>query len=99
MWKIGEEIGDKEGRLDICVTGHGIAPPPTATLDFSAALFQKVSIIFSKLFTATTSLNSHERFWTRIRMVYCTPRKRLVDRWLALGKAEALSCSPASPVL
>ena len=24
MWKIGQDIGDKEGRLDVCVAAAGI---------------------------------------------------------------------------
>ena len=43
MWKIGETIGDKEGRMDVCVAAAGIfASMTTSSLDFPSDLFQKV---------------------------------------------------------
>ncbi|KAJ3558482.1 hypothetical protein NM688_g901 [Phlebia brevispora] len=39
---LAEEIGDKEGRLDICVTSHGVPPLPFECLDCPAEEFQKV---------------------------------------------------------
>lgn len=42
MTQVAEDIGNKEGRLDICVAAHGIGPEPTDCLDISADVFQKV---------------------------------------------------------
>ncbi|TFK92498.1 sorbose reductase sou1 [Polyporus arcularius HHB13444] len=41
MWKIGEEIGDREGRMDVCVAAAGILIIGPS-LDYSAQDFQKV---------------------------------------------------------
>nr|VWO99595.1 Mannitol dehydrogenase [Ganoderma boninense] len=42
MWKVGEIIGDKEGRMDVCVAAAGIlTSTATSGLDFPSDLFQK----------------------------------------------------------
>ena len=43
MWNIAQEIGDKEGRLDVCVAGAGITDKATPPLDYAAADYDKVS--------------------------------------------------------
>lgn len=47
MWKVGEEIGNKEGRFDICITGHGMCPLAESCLEYSANRFQKVNRFIS----------------------------------------------------
>ena len=43
MWKIGEMIGDKEGRMDVCVAAAGLLSSTATTgLDFTSENFQKV---------------------------------------------------------
>ncbi len=45
MWKIGEKVGDREGRMDVCVAAAGIfliGP----SLEYSAQDFQNVSRIY-----------------------------------------------------
>ena len=43
MWKIGERIGDKEGRMDVCVAAAGLLSSTATTgLDFTSENFQKV---------------------------------------------------------
>ncbi len=42
MMQVAEDIGNKEGRLDICVATHGIDPKPTDCLDIPADEFQKL---------------------------------------------------------
>ena len=43
MWKIGEMIGDKEGRMDVCVAAAGmLSSTATTGLDFTSENFQKV---------------------------------------------------------
>ncbi|KAJ3525867.1 hypothetical protein NM688_g8339 [Phlebia brevispora] len=42
MWKVGEEIGDKEGRMDVCIASAGIALPEVDCLEYPADKFQQV---------------------------------------------------------
>ncbi|KAF7791271.1 hypothetical protein EIP86_002285 [Pleurotus ostreatoroseus] len=39
--KVAEEIGNKEGRLDVCVASHGVGPTPVGCLDCSPDVLQK----------------------------------------------------------
>ena len=44
MWKVGETIGDREGRMDVCVAVAGIfSMVDIPALDKPKELFQKVS--------------------------------------------------------
>ena len=43
MWKIGETVGDKEGRLDVCVAAAGILKSHTDCLEYPAKQFQEAS--------------------------------------------------------
>ena len=43
MWKTFEEIGTKEGRLDVCVTGHGVTSLGKSSLDYTADEIDHVS--------------------------------------------------------
>jgi len=47
MWKIGEEIGAKEKRMDVCVAAAGILKSHTDCLDYPAKQFQDVSKFLS----------------------------------------------------
>jgi hypothetical protein len=42
MWKIGQDIGDKEGRMDACVAAAGILKSHTDCLEYPAAQFREV---------------------------------------------------------
>ena len=42
MWKIGEEIGDKEGRMDVCVAAAGILRAHTDCLEYPGEEFEEV---------------------------------------------------------
>ena len=42
MWRIGEKIGETEGRMDVCVTAAGIFVTGPS-LEYSAKDFQDVS--------------------------------------------------------
>lgn len=55
MWKIGEEIGDKEGRMDVCVAAAGITHTGPS-LEYSGKDFNNVS---------KTSLHSVSRVSTQ----------------------------------
>lgn len=43
MWKIGETIGDREGRFDVGIAAAGILEPHTAALEYPTKQFQGVS--------------------------------------------------------
>lgn len=45
MWKIGQDIGDKEGRMDACVAAAGILRSHTDCLEYPAAQFREVRLI------------------------------------------------------
>ncbi len=50
MWKIGEMIGDREGRMDVCVAVAGIfSGVDIPALDKPKELFEKVRLTFTKL--------------------------------------------------
>lgn len=42
MWKIGDAIGDKEGRMDICVACAGVLKQDIDCLEYPADVFQQV---------------------------------------------------------
>ncbi len=43
IWKIGETIGDREGRMDVCVAAAGILKQDIDCLEYPADTFQEVS--------------------------------------------------------
>ena len=45
MWKIGEDIGDKEGRMDACVAAAGVLKSHTDCLEYPASQFRQVRAI------------------------------------------------------
>ena len=44
LLKIGESIGDKEGRLDVCVAAAGIIGNGAKGIDVSADAFDEVGL-------------------------------------------------------
>ena len=42
MWKIGEFVGDTEGRMDVCVAAAGVLKTHTDCLEYPAAQFREV---------------------------------------------------------
>ena len=42
VWKIGEDIGNKEKRMDVCVAAAGILKSHTDCLEYPAKQFQEV---------------------------------------------------------
>jgi hypothetical protein len=50
MWKIGQDIGDREGRMDACVAAAGILRSHTDCLEYSAAEFREVRSAMRKFF-------------------------------------------------
>lgn len=43
IWKVGQDIGDREGRLDICIAAAGIVKGSVDCLEYSDATFREVS--------------------------------------------------------
>ncbi|KZT11504.1 sorbose reductase sou1 [Laetiporus sulphureus 93-53] len=64
MWKIGEMIGDREGRMDVCVAAAGILKPHTDCLEYPAKQFQEVMSVNVNgvLFTAQAAGRQMDRF-------------------------------------
>jgi NAD(P)-dependent dehydrogenase (short-subunit alcohol dehydrogenase family) len=46
MWKIGEEIGNREGRMDVCVAAAGILKEHTDCLEYPGEEFEEVRLFF-----------------------------------------------------
>jgi NAD(P)-dependent dehydrogenase (short-subunit alcohol dehydrogenase family) len=46
MWRIGEGIGDREGRMDVCVAAAGILKAHTDCLEYPAEEFEEVRCYF-----------------------------------------------------
>jgi short chain dehydrogenase len=44
MWKVAEEIGDREGRMDVCVAAAGILKAHTDCLEYPAEEFEEVRV-------------------------------------------------------
>ena len=42
MWRFGEEIGDREGRMDVCVAAAGILKAHTDCLEYPGEQFEEV---------------------------------------------------------
>lgn len=42
MWKIGQDIGDKEGRMDACIAAAGVLKSHTDCLEYPAKQFREV---------------------------------------------------------
>jgi NAD(P)-dependent dehydrogenase (short-subunit alcohol dehydrogenase family) len=49
MWKIGEEIGNREGRMDVCVAAAGILKAHTDCLEYPGKEFEEVRLFSSSL--------------------------------------------------
>ncbi|KAI0371732.1 sorbose reductase sou1 [Pilatotrama ljubarskyi] len=64
MWKIGETIGEKEGRMDVCVAAAGVLKSHTDCLEYPAKQFQEVMDINCNgvLFTAQAAGRQMARF-------------------------------------
>ncbi|KAI0345829.1 NAD(P)-binding protein [Trametopsis cervina] len=63
MWKVGEMIGEREGRLDVCVAAAGV-PHVADCLDIPAAQFSKVMDVNTNgvLYTAQAAGQQMARF-------------------------------------
>ncbi|KAI0316264.1 hypothetical protein OF83DRAFT_262241 [Amylostereum chailletii] len=66
MWDIGKTIGDKEGRLDVCVAAAGIASSGDSCLDYTADDFRKPFRVNTDgvVFTAQSAGRQMVRFGT-----------------------------------
>lgn len=42
MWKVGKTVGDREGRMDVCVAAAGILRGDTPCLTYPAKQFEEV---------------------------------------------------------
>ncbi|KAH7916029.1 hypothetical protein BJ138DRAFT_1140509 [Hygrophoropsis aurantiaca] len=66
IWQLGEDIADKEGRMDVCVANAGILRPHTDCLDYSAEQFKEVLDVNTNgvLYTAQAAGRQMARFGT-----------------------------------
>ncbi|THH08573.1 hypothetical protein EW146_g8951 [Bondarzewia mesenterica] len=66
MWEVGKNIGDKEGRMDVCVAAAGILEPHTNCLEYPGDQFKKVHDVNTNgvLFTAQAAGRQMDRFGT-----------------------------------
>ncbi|KAH8108121.1 sorbose reductase sou1 [Cristinia sonorae] len=64
MWKIGELIGEREGRMDACIAAAGILKTHTNCLDYPAKQFREVMDVNVNgvLFTAQAAGRQMEKF-------------------------------------
>ena len=46
MWRVGEEIGDREGRMDVCVAAAGILKAHRDCLEYPGEEFEEVRCFF-----------------------------------------------------
>ncbi|KXN82523.1 Sorbose reductase sou1 [Leucoagaricus sp. SymC.cos] len=64
IWKIGEEIGDREKRMDVCIAAAGILKSHTNCLEYPAKQFQDVMSVNVNgvLFTAQAAGRQMAKF-------------------------------------
>ncbi|TBU47940.1 sorbose reductase sou1 [Dichomitus squalens] len=64
MWKIGKTIGDREGRLDVCIAAAGILKGDTSCLTYPGKQFKQVIDVNVNgvLFTAQAAGQQMQRF-------------------------------------
>jgi len=64
VWKVGEDIGDKEGRMDVCIAAAGILRPEKDALEYPASEFKEVMNVNVNgvLFTAQAAGRQMRRF-------------------------------------
>jgi len=64
IWAKAKEIGDREGRMDVCIAAAGIAKAAVGCLEYSAAEFQEVLDVNMSgvLFTAQAAGQQMARF-------------------------------------
>jgi hypothetical protein len=64
LWKIGEEIGSREGRMDVCVAAAGVLKAHTDCLEYPARQFQDVFDVNVNgvLFTAQAAGRQMQKF-------------------------------------
>ncbi|KAI0703271.1 hypothetical protein C8Q76DRAFT_224418 [Earliella scabrosa] len=64
MWKVGQMIGDREGRMDVCVAAAGILKPLAPSLDYPGADFDETMDVNLKgvLFSAQGAGRQMARF-------------------------------------
>ncbi|KAF9265149.1 NAD(P)-binding protein [Marasmius fiardii PR-910] len=67
VWKKGEEVGNKEKRMDVCVAAAGILKPPNDCLEYPSSQFQQVMSVNANgvLFTAQAAGRQMRRFGNR----------------------------------
>ena len=56
MWKIGEYVGDNEGRMDVCVAAAGVLKSHTDCLEYPADQFRDVRTYLSHLIPCSISV-------------------------------------------
>ncbi|KAF8061492.1 hypothetical protein FPV67DRAFT_282070 [Lyophyllum atratum] len=64
MWAKTKEIGDREGRMDVCIAAAGIAKGAMGCLEYPASVFQEVLDVNMNgvLFTAQAAGQQMDRF-------------------------------------
>lgn len=73
VWAKGKEIGDKEGRMDVCVAAAGILKANTDCLTYPSKQFEEVSSMNGE---EDSNVNKEEcRLWTSMLVVFCTLHK------------------------
>ncbi|KAI0262086.1 hypothetical protein BC834DRAFT_829413 [Gloeopeniophorella convolvens] len=67
VWKLGQEIGDKEGRLDACIAAAGVAAAPVPCVELTEEALQKVLSVNLNgvLYTAQAAGQQMIRFGNR----------------------------------
>lgn len=76
MWKIGQDIGDKEGRMDACIAAAGVLKSHTDCLEYPAKQFREVGtpgrVCLIETDGAATTGDRCER---ERRVVHCAGRR------------------------
>lgn len=89
MWAKAKEIGDREGRMDVCIASAGVVKAPVDCLEYPAEEFQEVCHgISSTSRSVVWAINEHFRFWILTQAASCSLHKPRDNRWYALETVE-----------
>ncbi len=96
MWKLGKSLGDREGRMDVCVAAAGILKPDAPSLTYPAKVFQEVSIgldwIAVSIVRQSVNRPGFCRSTPSTSMGFCSQRRPRGSKWSVSGTAGASSC-------
>ncbi|KAI3608831.1 sorbose reductase sou1 [Moniliophthora roreri] len=95
MWKRAEEIGDKEGRMDVCVAAAGVLKGDMDCLEYPEELFKEVIDINVNgcMFTAQAAGRQMKRFGNKGSIILIASMSGSItnrdDAWISYNSSKS----------